>query len=647
MNFTPKPLEKTAAPRAFLSLLTAEGLLAWLFLFYNPSETGSAVLWGYSLPRLLLAGLTLLLLAPLAAATWKAWRQPPWLSRLLQALDSRFEQNDFFAGLVVSLAYLAALIVAALFLFASPLALNLGVLPALYRHALPLVVWLLLALLEALALLRLAWPQSFRRLRAFSPAAATTLFLLVLLTLTLIHWTILALRLDLLTSIPGWFWQFHQKGFSLRHAWLLAIFALPIALAALFFKSPQAVKRNLFLLILAGCFLQYGFGLVEGESIRLKYANSSHSVYAQHASDRPDLVEMIRNYETGYGQQIFLDTKPPGVLTVYILAQKLSNLVAPQNTFDGRFLRLTNFLTVVFPPLSFLVLILIYRLSRSLTTQTERAYLPALLYIVCPNVILIPLFLDQALYPLMFMLGVTAAVWLTRKPSFILAALTGLGIYVAMFISFSMLTLLPFAAILIGMDWLLNRKDLKQTVMVLAGLAIGMLVGYLAFKLLLNYDFFIRYQNMTVIRREINYYIRYNIAADPGVVASGYRPSLGKFLSALVLNHIEYAAWVGVPVFLLFVVQAGKTLWRFVQRRITWKETLLGAYLVFYLLLNLFGELDAEVARLWLFLVPMTCIFAGLELGELFQQRKKGVYLILVLQLVTMILTYQFQDFYT
>lgn len=648
MNLTRKSLEKTAAVQIFLRAALAEGFLAWLFLFINPSEENSAVLWGYSLPRLLLGGLALLLLLALAVLAWKG-RHPQRLQSSLQNLENRLSRPDFFTALVISLGYAILIILASFLLFASPLARNLGVLPALYRHALPLIIWLLLVLAQVAVLLRLAWPQQFRSLGWRSPTAAKTLFLLVVVTLTLAHWTILALRLDLLVSIPGWFWQFHEKGVSLRHAWLAAIFALPLLLAVFILKNPSAVKRNLFLLILTGVFLQYGFGLVQGESIRLKYANSSHSVYAQHASDRPDLLEMIRNYENGYGQQIFLDTKPPGVLTVYILAQKLSNLIAPEATFDGRFLRLTTFLTYVFPPLSFVVLILIYRLSRTLAASEEQAYLPALLYIVCPNVILMPLFLDQALYPLMFMLGVAAAVLLTRKPSFVLAAIIGVSIYIAMFISFSMLTLLPFAVILIGMDWLLNRKSksLKQTLLVLAGLALGMLAGYLAFKALLNYDFFVRYHNMTLIRREINYYIRYNIPVEQSVIEAGYRPSLNKFLSALALNHIEYAAWVGAPVFLLFAARALKTVWNFLRRRIAWREIFLGAFILFYVLLNLFGELDAEVGRLWLFLVPMVSIFAGLEMGEFFNNKKSGVYLVMALQLITLILTYQFQDFYT
>ena len=77
----------------------------------------------------------------------------------------------------------------------------------------------------------------------------------------------------------------------------------------------------------------------------------------------------------------------------------------------------TLFMLWVFPLLSFSTLALLYWLNRSLLDE-EDGLLPGLLYLSCANVILIPLFLDQAIYPPVFLLGV--AVMTARRTQAIL-----------------------------------------------------------------------------------------------------------------------------------------------------------------------------------------------------------------------------------
>jgi hypothetical protein len=82
--------------------------------------------------------------------------------------------------------------------------------------------------------------------------------------------------------------------------------------------------------------------------------------------------------------------------------EKVSNAIFPESTFQGRFDRLTRLISWIFPFISFLVVIPLYYLSRHFLGE-QQAVLPSLLYLFAPNILLIPLFLDQVLYPLLFL----------------------------------------------------------------------------------------------------------------------------------------------------------------------------------------------------------------------------------------------------
>ena len=64
--------------------------------------------------------------------------------------------------------------------------------------------------------------------------------------------------------------------------------------------------------------------------------------------------------------------------------------------------------------------------------------------------ILMQLFLDQALYPSLFLAGTLLAVQLCRRPSGWLALGLGVYLFTALFFSFSLLALIPFVVLLAG-----------------------------------------------------------------------------------------------------------------------------------------------------------------------------------------------------
>src|SRR4030067_246309 len=170
-----------------------------------------------------------------------------------------------------------------------------------------------------------------------------------------------------------------------------------------------------------------------------------------------------RQYEERYGREIFPSTKPPGVVLFYILVENLVNLIRPEQTAEGRFLVLTRFIAYVFPLVSFLVLGAIYLFVRPLVMD-KPAIFPSILYIFIPNIILIPL------------------------------------------------------------DFMLNRRERNwlQPVRLLLGLGLGILVMFISFRVVLNYDIFERYATVNRVVRNFDFILRTGgtVCDDPGDAAA-------------------------------------------------------------------------------------------------------------------------------
>lgn len=635
--------------RAFLALSAAEGVIALVYLFLIPSEGRNAWLFGYSLPRLALGGLIFALLAVFAGLAVRAFSDPLWLQRCTDWLDKQLGPAERLASVSAALAYLILAGIAAILIFASPFAVRLGSLQAVYERSALALYWLIALSIQALAALGLMYAREYPAALRQRRALLNALLVMLLLSAAGFHWAILAFRLDLFISIPGWFWQFHQKE-GLHNLYLLPLMAVGafVVLRAVL-RQPAAGARNLAALVLLGYLLQVGFGFIEGEgfeSIRKKYAESTHKPYAEHASDRPVWVESIRQYEEKYGDTQYLSSKPPGVLSFYIATQKLSNLVNPRNTFEGRFVRLTTFAAYLYPLLSFLVLIVLYRLARPLLGE-ENALLPPVLYLFVPSVILMPLFLDQVLYPLLFTLLGLLLFHTVQRQSFGLALAAGAGIYLSVFFTFSLLPVIPFAAVLIVLDHIFHRRErsLLQPLKITAGLALGFFALFLVFKAALNYDFFLRYENAMAVHRYDDFYVRFNLPVEDSP-DQRFQPSLQQSLDALKLNLLSFAAWSGFPFFLLFTLRGIKIAVAFLSRRSTARDIFPLSFLATFIALNLHGETAGEVARQWIFLLPVMALMAAPEVAAL-GRRRGGLYLVLALQFVTIVMTYLFQDFVT
>lgn len=467
------------------------------------------------------------------------------------------------------------------------------------------------------------------------PTILRTLLVLAILSGTILHWAVLYYQVGLFKMIPGWFWGFHEKDFHGNDWLFLFIFLISLTAVAFILRNQKNYKRNLLLLVLLGYALQIAFGFIEGqgfEDIRLKFAASTHKGYAEHASDRPNLLDAMLNYEQKYGWDNYLGTKPPGVILIYAGLQKVSNLYEPEESFGGRFLRLTGVMAYIFPLFSMLVLVVLYHFSRRIYGEKD-AILPSILYIFCPNVILIPLFLDQVFYPLFLMGGLLLILLVIQRQSIGLALATGIYMYLALYFTFSMLPLIAAGFTWIVIEHLLRKstRSFRYVFKIITAVTLGIVLIFLIFRFFLNYDILVRYQ--TAFEHHIS--LKLN------------EPGIKNFLLDTTLNNVEFFAWTGFIMIFLVISRVVKSLVAIIRRKADQVDPLLLTMLLTYIALNLFSQTRGEVGRIWIFMVPVVSIFASLEIKNLFRNRQVGVFVVVCIQLVTTILTFEFQDFLT
>ncbi|NMB90503.1 MAG: hypothetical protein GYA17_19240, partial [Chloroflexi bacterium] len=611
----------TASPSMILKTCLAvsalEGLVAALLVFRTPSEAGSAAWLGFSPARLALGAAGLALAGSLAFLAAAAWLRPGAAARWSDQIERWLAPGRRLLSVFIVLAYLVLLVLLAWPLFHSEFGRSLGPLVGFFDRGQSLLVWFGLLALQAGLGLGVAFPHLWRREGYFQAAVLGKVSLLVAILLaTGFHWCILAFQLPVFQSIPDWFWPFLRKDLLPRHLWFAALLLATLGAGWYLSRRPGNHTLRTFLLLAGlGYLLQLGFGVLAGggyESLREKYALSYHNRYALYAADQPQLLTALREYDTRYGWDISLGTKPPGILGFYILTQKVSNLVRPETTYDGRVYRLTACAAVLFPALAMAVLAALGAISRRILPPEDR-FLPGLLYCTAPSFLLMPLFPDQVLYPGMFMLGLWLCGWAYERQSPGLAAAAGAYVFLALYFSFSLLPLLPLAGLWLALMEVRRHglRRWKKEAGLLLCLFAGLLAAGLVFRLGLNYDPLLRYHNAMQLHRQMK----------------TFEPGLASLLAALRVNLVDFAAWSGFPLALLATAGVLSSLVAWVRR---WTapagagtpsdsaaarlDELMVAFLASFLALNLLGQTHGEVGRLWLFLLPLVAIAAVIPL---------------------------------
>ena len=622
--------------KALLILTIIEGLLGVIYLFSIPSMDRNAGLFGYSTSRLLVGAVSIFLLLCLGGFFLLSILKRDRFERQTDSLNEFLLAKNYLLPVTIGLLFSFIVGIGVLILNSSPAAVHLNNLKFVIDRILGLLIWGLAAILQMLILLIVTYFPLYREKRFYDLG---TIYKTILLSLVIIcsvfHWLILYFKIQLFASIPYWTWFFHEKTGTRDFIFIpLLLFSLFVVLLVM--KHPKRRIINLVLLVFLGYVIQIGFGFIEGEgfeSIRTKAAEAGHVVYFEYAVDNPVLSHAILNYEEAYGWETWLGTKPPGVILFYIVSQKISNIINPVQDYAGRFMRLTNFAAYIYPLLTYLAIIPLFYLTKAILGSDEKAYVSSILYMFFPNIVLMPLELDQVLFPLLFIICLLCTWQIIKKQSFFWAALTGIVYYISLYFTFSLLPLLALICMWLFFEFLNSTKKqrFKQLVIQGAGIAVGLVIGYGFFNLVLNYDVFIRFSN----------------AMAHHTTLKEYESGLQQILAALKLNNLEIAAWIGFPMALFVVSRIFSTVKSYISRNISRADIFSAAMIVMYIFLNIVGRTRGEVGRLWIFLIPAFAVMVSQEISCLFNKRKKGVLLtVALLQMITTMMTFKMQDYF-
>jgi hypothetical protein len=263
--------------------------------------------------------------------------------------------------------------------------------------------------------------------------------------------------------------------------------------------------------------------------------------------------------------------------------------------------------------------------------DSTKAMIPAVAYLFFPNFLLTPFELDQVLYPLLaaglIYLGTNV---FSSRGGFLWAVLLGIGLYLACFISFS---LLPLAVLMV--TWMIitrlivfRMRSWTRLLVEITGVATGFLVSYMVTKWGFHYDAISRY--LAAVER-------HRLHKD-------FLINFDSVMEAAYVNNVEWLLWLGAPFVVLIVFQLLRAGIHMVRTRAGLLDGLAISFGIMFILLNLFGQTRTEVARLWLFLLPPLALFCGSECLALFRGGKRDTLTIFSLQLITTFLIFKLQD---
>ncbi len=460
----------------------------------------------------------------------------------------------------------------------------------------------------------------------------------IIVSLTILHWIILAFHLPVLTGLQGWFWEFFPKpwGSIPLVGLLLSVSFLSVYVVL---RAQRRYAAKLVLLISLGAGLQFGFALLEGrgmEAVRNRMVDTGHAEFARVAVRQESIFHTLTHYEQlldsgELGE--FAHSKPPGTLFCYLLTHKLAQLVASQDDYEERVGRLVVVAGFLWPLLTYLVLIPLYHFA-ALIWEKETAILACVLYLFVPSVNLMTLHTDQVFFPLMFMTPLLVAGIACRRNRLAIALCAGVMIYLAIWFTFALMFVLPFVA---GLCYVWYRPQGATwyngpAIRVLLGVGLGILACDVLFRVVLDYDIVERFGNA----------MKYHMAWK------GWDPALKYTVYYAGLNLLEFVLWVGIPISILACVSFhGSVAQYLAQRRLSLASL---QPLVFWgtlLLIAFFGRTKGEVARLWLFMVPYMCMLAAYAISKSGKERQPLLIGIVVfLQWGTVYLTKVNQDFF-
>jgi hypothetical protein len=455
----------------------------------------------------------------------------------------------------------------------------------------------------------------------------------VVIVLTVLHWIVLGFRIPLFTKLPLWFWPFTDTP---RGAlWVAAALALLVVAALRAVLRPQgSVAIKLVMLVLLGYLIQHGFALIEGrgiDGIRDRMVYSGHAEFAVAAAAEESIFGVITRYDERAEADEFGNfgrSKPPGQLVIYMVTQRIANLLRPEASYIEKLEWLRTFSSLLWPLLSYLVIIPIYLFGKRMM-EPRSALVACCLYVLMPSVTLMTLHTDQVFFPFFAMAAVLLFALAADKGSMLIGTVAGVWFYLALFCSFGFGAVLPLcaAALVVGQDG--RATSGKRVVKLLAVATAGFILADVAFRLVFDYDIIARYRHAVAFHFASKY----------------WKPRAEYILYFPFLSALEYAVWLGVPIVVFVFSALGHALRDIAQRQVRMPSVLAVAVFGVLVGLALFSRTGPESARIWMFLVPFVCLVVGEMVTRVPSQAGRLVPLVLVLQGVTVLLIKLNQDF--
>ena len=450
-----------------------------------------------------------------------------------------------------------------------------------------------------------------------------------LTTVTAAVWLLFLLRIPLLQGLPWWFWSLADKPLPLW--WLFASLALGSAGVCFAVSSrPHRHLPNLLLLVVLCYTLQLGFGLMEGrglQSLSDRLTGSGGHARLARAGTEWTPGHLLRNYPSMVANQELAHfphaTRPPGPVIAFALLDQVARYlpVAGKSRQDAA----ARLAALLFPLVASLTLFPLWGLCRLAIPGEREAWMPLLLYVSAPSLLLMVLHLDQCLFPL---IGTTFLYLLARALTanrLLPAFAAGVCLFAGMYFSFGLIALGAASTALILL-FARTRQAWRQAGTAAAALLAGAALVHLAMWFALGYDALAQF--------------RFGMAAHQAFKFPQW--GFGHTLYFGALNLVEFALWCGPALALLCAAQLYRACRNWPPGTVA--DLLVLALAVALAGLVLFGRTAAETARLWLFLLPLVAIAGARYLGETTPGRGAG--LILALQLVTVLVLKKFQDLF-
>jgi hypothetical protein len=377
-------------------------------------------------------------------------------------------------------------------------------------------------------------------------------------------------------------------------------------------SEAAAVWRRLAVLIALGIGLQWSLIVAEGRGTRTMADavwRAGHAEFIRTAQHQ-DLTGLVGRYEELARQHRwqFARSKPPGCLVVYegivaladspvgaVLAQIYA--APPAAAPAQRDWRVEGVILTLFPLFTALTIIPLFFLARDLVGP-RAAGLAALFYIAVPSVLTIVVHLDSALYPLV---GATAAALTssgTRRGSAWRVAAGGAVLSAGVFVSFSLLPIVPLIGALPLILSMTGERDepwprrARRGVVLAAWWAAGLVGFHLIPVLALDYDVITRYRDAMAFHEQ-------------------WWPDDPRWLLG---SPVQFFVWIGVPVTTAILVEAVHA----AHPRRVWSAAslFLLVALVLVAITNAIGHTRAEADRLWLFWAPLLMVAAAARIDR-------------------------------